>query len=121
MNDDTDLLSICAEFRADISNVLKTALEKSADRSGEQFLSEVLTGKCPGCGSYQTKNGEDEDSIGDFSVGLCIACGHLWCLDCGRQLSTDISCNHWDICRKCDSSATCNIVLSECKKLKNET
>ena len=121
MRDDTDLLGICAEFRADIKGALKTAIEKSAGLNGEQFLSEVLTGKCPKCGSCRTKNGEDEDSIGDFSVGLCIACGLVWCLDCGKPLSKNVRCNHWDICRKCDTAAACNLVLSECNKLKSDT
>lgn len=120
MKENAELLRICAVFREDIKNELKTALEKSSAANGEQFLSELLTGKCPRCGSDQTKNCENVEEIEDFSVGLCVRCGYLWCSECGKSLAKDIRCNHWDICRKCDTADKCDIAFSECKRLKEK-
>ncbi len=120
VRDNTDLLMICATFREDIKGMLKAALKKSAATNEEQFLSEVLTGKCPRCGSDHTKNCENVETIGDFSVGLCVKCGYLWCSECGKSLVRNTHCNHWDICGKCDAANKCDMVLSECDKLKSE-
>ena len=121
VRDNSDLLRICASFREDIKKMLETALKKSAAINEEQFLSEVLTGICPRCGSNQTKDCENMEAIKDFSVGLCIRCGYLWCSECGKPLVEDTHCNHWDICRKCNTTHECNMVLSECEKLRSKS
>jgi hypothetical protein len=119
MRDYAYLLEICASFRKEIRASLRTALAKSSAINEEQFLSEVLTGKCPRCGSDRTRNCEDMEPIGDFSVGLCVKCGYLWCSECGKPLRENTRCNHWDICGNCSTEHECDTVVSECKKLKD--
>jgi len=121
LGDNIDLLRICASFREDIKKIMETALKKSAAINEEQFLSEVLTGICPRCGSNQTRDCENMEAIEDFSVGLCISCGYLWCSECGKPLGKDTRCNHWDICRICNATRECEMVLSECEKLRRKS
>lgn len=122
MKDKDDILKISASLPEDIKEMLKKAVAKSSALTNEQFITEVIIGKCPQCGSNQTKNCEKVEGIEDFTVGLCMGCGYLWCSECGKQLVNNIHCNHWDICRKCDEvdeSGFCGIDLMECKKLKD--
>jgi len=121
MGKNADLLNTYVSLPEDIKMMLKKAIKKSSAISKEQFLAEVMTGKCPQCGSNQTKNCDKMEGIQDFTVGLCMRCGYLWCSECGKPLVKDIHCNHWDICRKCDiadESGFCGNDLLECKKLK---
>jgi hypothetical protein len=117
--EEPDLYGICLSFRRDIRIMLKRALELSSAVTHEQFLSELI-GTCPRCGSSQTKDCEHVEGIKDFTVGLCTACGHLWCIECGKPLLKDAVCTHWEICRKCDlaeMSGFCSADLMKCAKL----
>jgi hypothetical protein len=55
-------------------------------KSGEDFANLVMVGKCPQCGSAKTGDCENDPDLEDPFVGRCFACGHLWCLECGRKL-----------------------------------
>lgn len=117
--DSADLFSICLSFRHDIRIMLKRALELSTAVTEEQFLSELI-GKCARCGSGQTRDCEHVEGIEDFTVGLCVKCGYLWCIECGKPLLKDTNCSHWEICRKCDTaemSGFCGTDLMKCAKL----
>ena len=117
-----DILKISASLLEDIKEILKKAVKKSSALTNEQFITEVMIGRCPQCGSNQTKNCKNVKGIEDFTVGLCIKCGHLWCSECGNPLAHNIHCNHWDICIKCNEvneMGFCVIDLMECKKLKD--
>lgn len=65
----------------------------------EEFVSAVMVGPCPRCGSNKT--GDDDDfrvldlDPGDVTVGVCAGCGYLWCLDCGAALEK-WPCPHWE-------------------------
>ncbi|MEW6053632.1 MAG: hypothetical protein AB1552_07585 [Nitrospirota bacterium] len=122
MGENIDLFNRYVSLPEDIKILLKKAREKSSAVSREQFLAEVMTGKCPECGSSETKNCEKAEGIEDFTVGLCVRCGFLWCSECGKPLSKTLHCIHWDICRKCeisDESGYCGNDLLECKKLRD--
>jgi hypothetical protein len=118
--DNTDLYDICLSFRRDMRIMLKRALELSTAVTEEQFLSE-LVGGCPRCGSVHTKDCEHVEGIEDFTVGLCLKCGYLWCIECGKPLVKNANCNHWEICRKCNTvevSGFCSTDLVDCAKLR---
>lgn len=79
-------------------------------KSKEEFVSALLIGPCPNCGSEKTRDGEDTgiptgQEMGDTTVGVCLECGYLWCLTCGVPLSS-WPCPHWTICDSCDDSPT---------------
>jgi len=117
--DNSDLYNICLSFRRDIRIVLKRALELSTAVTEEQFLSELI-GECPHCGSGQTKDCQHVEGIEDFTVGLCVKCGYLWCIECGKSLAKNTNCTHWEICRKCDAagmSGLCGSDPMRCAKL----
>jgi hypothetical protein len=116
--DTTDLLAMIGALRRDIGWMIEKAIKPTSLINEEQFLAEVMTGKCPRCGSGQIKDCRRTEPINDVTVGLCMKCGHLWCLECGRSLVVNVHCNHWCICLLCDKLDTCNIDLRECSKLK---
>jgi len=117
--EDTDLYSICLSFRQDVRIMLKRALQLSSAVTTEQFLSELI-GVCPRCKDAQTKDCEHVEGIEDFTVGLCMKCGYLWCIECGRPMAKDTACGHWEICSKCDiagMSGSCSADPTKCAKL----
>ena len=88
------------------------------------FINQIFVGDCPRCGSSNTHDcmalihepspldpqetmemGSDcgvAMEIDDIAVGHCDDCGHLWCLECGSQLSVDSpNCTHWELCESC--------------------
>ena len=113
-----DLLKAYANLLDDIRRMIKQASDKQSARNNEQFLAEVMTGHCPGCGTNQIKDCRKVEGIIDISVGLCMRCGYLWCLECGRALVGGVHCDHWDICIKCHGLDDCDIDLIECSKLR---
>jgi hypothetical protein len=115
--DNADLLAIFTPVRADIKKAIAKAIELTSAKNDEQFLAEVMTGNCPRCGSNQIKDCRKVEGINDITVGLCMQCGLLWCLECGKLLVDNIHCNHWDICMKCDIVDECDIDLKDCKQI----
>jgi hypothetical protein len=98
-----------AETIAAVQNVLSSmspeliaelddAFEKSA--TGDEFVNRIMIGDCPQCGSSNTDNCENDPDVEDICLGRCLACGQLWCPDCGDLLNKDQAKNHdcpaWD-------------------------
>lgn len=74
-------------------NALLTAFEKAS--SFDNLISNIMIGPCPSCGSTNTIDGE-EPPINDNTVGICLSCGSLWCLECNRRLEADkLPCSCW--------------------------
>ena len=92
-------------------------LAEEAD-SEDEFLRSVFVGDCPECASTETALAESPDGEEDLTVGLCKACGYLWCLECDSGLTAGIRCGHWDICEACsqvdDETGICGISPEEC-------
>ena len=83
------------------------------------FLSKVLVGPCPRCGSLNTHDlGKDPDYAGPYcplteryddpTIGHCDDCGYLWCLECGEEITEEdetpcgmLLCEHHLICSDC--------------------
>jgi len=116
--DNADLLATVAALRADIRKMIEKAMERTSASNEEQFLAQVMTGVCPGCGRNQIKDCRQVQGIDDITIGLCMQCGFIWCLECGRSLIGDVHCDHWDVCIKCDEVDDCDIDLKECEKLR---
>ena len=93
-------------------------LAQEAD-SEDEFVRSVFVGDCPRCASDQTAMSEEADGEEDLTVGVCKACGHLWCLECDRELTPGTVCGHWDICESCeqldDESGLCLTSPDECE------
>jgi hypothetical protein len=54
-------------------------------------------GPCPSCGGRFTRDCHDAPGINNAAVGVCVRCAHLWCLECGAELTIDDpKCSHWD-------------------------
>jgi hypothetical protein len=123
MEDKDSFWEVWNSLPKDVQEALQKAIEESSAISEEQFIAEVMIGDCPKCGSTNTKDCDSVDGIEDFTVGLCMKCGYLWCSECGRPLMNDIHCEHWEICDTCDEAdeiGFCDIDPLECKKLKDE-
>jgi len=103
---------------------MKEYFVKAAEESKtpEEFISRIMVGCCPQCGSPETISCEEVEEIEDPTVGICKTCGLLWCLECQAPIEDEEECLHWDICRKCEKSkdlkADCGEVASECEKVK---
>ncbi len=102
---------------------IRDYLEKVAGESltEEQFISAVMVGECPKCGSANTVDCEEIQGIEDGTLGLCRNCGYFWCLECGAQLTSGIICGHWEICDRCgkekDEYGDCGIPICECEHI----
>jgi hypothetical protein len=123
MEDSKDFSEMWDSLPNDIQETLKKAVEESSAVSEEQFIAEIMIGECPNCSSNQTKDCEKVGGIEDFSVGLCMNCGYLWCSECGRPLNKNTKCKHWEICDTCDKAdeiGYCGIYALDCEKLNNE-
>jgi hypothetical protein len=123
MEDNEEILKIWASLPKEVQDALRDAAEESSAVTDEQFIAEIMIGECPQCGSKNTKDCEEIDGIEDFTVGLCMNCGFLWCSECGRPLVHSILCNHWAICDTCDETdelGMCDLDPMECKKLQEE-
>lgn len=81
----------------DIQDALLIAVEKSRTKSHHHNTGHT----CPHCGNPDTLNCAKIDGINDATVGLCLVCGYVWCLECDSSLLTGINCGHWHICTAC--------------------
>ena len=86
--------------------------------SEEEFVRTVFVGDCPRCDSAKTAISGPADGEEDLTVGLCKACGYLWCLECECQLEPGAECGHWDICESCEEideeTGACPTSTDEC-------
>jgi len=82
----------CGEFEP-------LSLEEIMDR--QRFISQIMVGPCPACGSENTVDCEGDPAIEDLTVGHCFECSVFWCIECGKVLEGSFCCEHWAICREC--------------------
>jgi hypothetical protein len=105
---------------AEIQDTLQKAFEEKKGKPKPERGGEIRT--CPHCGEKDTTDCDQVLGIEDSTIGLCIACGYLWCLECDAALLTSILCGHWQICAYCgekkDSSGSCKTVAWKCKHVK---
>lgn len=65
------------------------------------FVSAIIVGPCPVCGSENTVDCEGDPAIGDPTVCHCLECGTYWCAECGKTLKDPFKCGHWVLCEAC--------------------
>lgn len=110
-------------------------VKDSAELERDFFISQLMVGNCPNCGSNNTHDCEAPNFVSspfesqeqvfklgsecgiareldDPTVGHCDDCNYIWCLDCGSELTLDRHiCGHWKICDECgresDFPSTC--------------
>lgn len=103
----------------EIQDFLKNCAEESDTE--EQFLSEIMVGDCPECGSSDTSDCDGIEGVEDPTLGLCKNCGYFWCIECGSQLVSNFNCEHWEICEKCeeakDEFGFCGLMAGECEHI----
>ncbi len=104
---------------SEIQDSLRKAVEEKrgkpkAERGG-------VIRSCPRCGTTDTANCDRVAGIDDVTIGLCISCGYLWCLECDAALLTTILCGHWQVCTHCgekkDAAGLCNTAAWKCKHI----
>ncbi len=100
-----------------IQQSLKMALEIHKQRGYWQER-QISIRECPHCSSNNTIHCGQVKDLNDTTIGLCLACGYLWCLECDMALLTTVNCGHWQVCSACteekDRSGYCGIVSREC-------
>ena len=100
-----------------IQNSLKMAFEMHQQKSEWQER-RALVRRCPHCSSNNTIHCGQVKDLNDTTIGLCLACGYLWCRECDTVLLITVNCGHWQVCSACteekDLSGYCSIVPREC-------
>ena len=95
-----------------------TRLAQDSD-SEDEFVRAVFVGDCPRCASGETTMPEGPDGEEDLTVGVCKACGYVWCLECDHELAPGTPCGHWDICESCEEldeeSGICTTSPDQCE------
>jgi hypothetical protein len=96
--------------------------ERAANtNSMEEFIRTSMVGDCPSCGSENTRD-TGGTPLDDPTVGICLNCQTLWCLDCGLVIETGQTvCRHWDVCGECGFSTDegCSTMPWECQIIEN--
>ena len=85
-------------------------------KNEKDFFRIMMVGDCPKCGGENTRDCEDSP-LGDITVGFCLDCYIIWCLECGEIFKENQTiCVHWEICDKCKFSTDegCDILIDEC-------
>lgn len=83
----------------EIQETLKETIDEFRTASAEEKSRSA--GTCPRCGGKTTTDCQNVDRIRDATVGLCIHCGYLWCIECASALMTSVRCGHWNVCIHC--------------------
>jgi hypothetical protein len=95
-------------------------LNPSSDKELARML---MVDDCPRCGSKNTKDCDTIVDVEDNTIGICLDCGYIWCLECGYELKEKI-CPHWSACSDCDQTdaeGSCPHApeISECPIIQN--
>lgn len=111
------------EFLPDnIRDSLKMAFALHRQRGGWQER-QTLIRQCPHCGSKHTIDCGQVKDLNDTTIGLCLTCGYLWCIECDTTLLTTVNCGHWQVCSACTEekglSGYCGITPRECLHVMN--
>jgi long-subunit acyl-CoA synthetase (AMP-forming) len=103
-----------------IQESLRTAVETNRDLSRRGGNTSIRD--CPRCGDGNTIDCREVADIADATVGLCLSCGYLWCLECDAVLLTSVNCGHWAICAHCveqkGASGECTKVAWKCEHIR---
>ncbi len=104
-----------------IQESLKAVLEIHQQRGHRQDMPAIIR-ECPHCSSHNTIDCGHVKDLNDTTIGLCLACGYLWCLECDTALLTTVNCEHWQVCSACTEeknlSGYCGIIPWECIHIK---
>ncbi|MBA4418007.1 MAG: hypothetical protein C0392_08875 [Syntrophus sp. (in: bacteria)] len=104
----------------EVQEALKKAIEIVTAKTKHEKSSIIR--RCPRCGARNTTDCRGVEGIADSTIGLCITCGYLWCLECDVHLIASIVCGHWKICAGCgerkDELGYCGKVPWECRHIK---
>lgn len=99
---------------------LRAAFERS--ENADEFVSRVMIGDCPRCRSSNVDDCENDTRVEDITVGQCLECGFLWCLECGEPLDLDHpDCPHWEVCRQCEEDEGeygCQRIIADCPRIR---
>jgi len=121
-NTDTEDLRGMWEF---LPERVQRALQKAVDTLWEHAgnREQTMARHCPRCGARETFDCDKVAGISDPTVGLCISCGYVWCLECDTYLISTVVCGHWKVCRNCterkDGSGYCRTAPWECKHIRD--
>jgi hypothetical protein len=78
---------------------------------------------CPHCGHDDAIDCGQVKDLNDTTIGLCLICGYLWCLECDAALLTTVNCGHWHVCASCaeekDLSGYCGRIPWECPHIRD--
>ncbi len=120
-SDKTDLHDMWELMPPETQRALSEAIEILAGSGG--YTEDPSPRYCPRCGGSDTTDCHTVKYIQDPSIGLCVTCGYLWCLECGAHLISTVTCGHWRICANCgvrkDESGYCRALPSECSYVKD--
>ena len=84
----------------DLQEALGELIERAENE--EEFVRFSMVGNCPSCGSPNTRDTEGTP-LDDITVGICLDCYKLWCLECGAVFEEgQTSCKHWEVCSECN-------------------
>lgn len=106
-----------------LSPEIQSALQKAVeDKRGKPRTERSrLIRSCPRCGRNDTTDCDRAKGIEDVTIGLCISCGYLWCLECEAALLTSILCGHWQVCAHCgekkNASGLCGTSALRCRHI----
>ncbi len=119
-SDDIEFHVMWDLFPPNIQHALRDAVK--ADQTKAGFIRYTSTRLCPHCGKRNTTDCQKITGIKDGSIGLCLSCGYIWCLECDAQLVANIRCGHWEVCAYCNektkSFGDCSAATWECKHVK---
>lgn len=75
----TDLVEEAADVFDSLPEEMQKSLRKAVEESEteEEFISKVMVGNCPNCGSDLTVDCENVRGIEDPTIGLCEECQHV--------------------------------------------
>ncbi len=104
----------------DVQEALKQAIDILVAKPAHER--EGISRSCPRCGTRNTTDCHAIEGIADPTIGLCIMCGYVWCLECDAHLIATVTCGHWKICASCaerkDESGYCGKIPWECRHIK---
>jgi hypothetical protein len=95
------------EFLQSLPKNLQAYIFKVKQRieAEEDYIKSVMAGYCPNCSSDRTIDGY-KAPLNEITIGICLDCYTLWCLDCGEVFERgQIVCAHWSICDRCAAEA----------------
>jgi hypothetical protein len=99
---------------------------RQEEAAAEDFVRALMVGNCPRCNSERTRDCY-ESPLEDPTIGICLSCYALFCLECGQIFEKgETCCDHWGICDLCEygnhlqsREEDCDISPVECSHIKD--